>query len=762
MPDLPYRDPSLSVAERVDDLMGRLSLEDKAGQLTQYFYMAGFSELPVDFDFDSLPPEAQSFARQPAMVQDAIAAGRAGSALFVKDAATANALQRRAVEESPHGIPLIFGYDVIHGFRTIFPVPIAQAASWDPATVEAGQRIAAREARAVGIHWAFAPMVDIARDARWGRIIEGAGEDPCLGSAIAAAQVRGFQGGVAGNAVGAESILAGPKHFAGYGAGVGGRDYDDSDISDSELRNVYLPPFKAAVDAGAANLMSAYMDLNGVPAAANRWLLTDVLRDEWGFTGWVVSDANGVRSLEAQHHARDLADAGARGLNAGNDMEMCMFDPAFNHLPDAVRGGQVSEETLDASVRRVLTAKFELGLFEHPYADEDAVAAVLDAADHRDAARASAEKTFVLLRNEDETLPLDAGTLGSVAVIGELAASPRDTLGPWVFDHVTDEAVSILDGIRDRVGEGVRVEHVPGVQVAPRHFTSMFDRMDPTVPHTPEDHDDDAELARAVELARSCDVAVVVIGQRQNQIGENASVSTLDLPGRQTEQLKALVETGTPVVALVMSGRPVDLRWASEHVPAILQVWYPGTRGGEAVASALFGDTVPAGRLPVTWPRHVGHVPMYYNHYRTFQPENQDKRYWDEPSTPLYPFGHGLSYATFTYANLTVPQTLSVGERATVSVEVTNSSEVDADDVVQLYVHQRHGTSTRPVRELKGFRRVAVPAGDTVRVEFELGPDQLRYWSAVTRDWVQDATVLDLWVGGSSAAELTTTLEVTA
>ncbi|WP_232548716.1 glycoside hydrolase family 3 N-terminal domain-containing protein [Propioniciclava soli] len=761
MTDLPYRDPSLSTAERVDDLMSRLSVEDKAGQLTQYFYMASFGELPVDFDFEALPPEAQSFAKQPLMVKDAIAAGKAGSALFVKDAATANILQRKAVEESPHGIPLIFGYDVIHGFRTIFPVPIAQAASWDPEAVEAGQRVAAREARAVGIHWAFAPMVDIARDPRWGRIIEGAGEDPCLGSAIAAAQVRGFQGGVKGNAIGDESILAGPKHFAGYGAAVGGRDYDDADISDSELRNVYLPPFKAAVDAGAANLMSAYMDLNGVPASANCWLLNDVLRDEWGFTGWVVSDANAIRSLETQHHAKDLTDAGARGLHAGNDMEMCMFDPAFNRLPDAVAAGLVSEEELDVSVRRVLTAKVELGLFEHPYADEDAVAAVLDAAEHRDAARASAEKTFVLLRNEGATLPLDADALGSIAVIGELADSPRDTLGPWVFDHDTDEAVSILAGIKERTGDGVTVEHVPGVKVEPRHFPSMFDRMDPTTPQTPEDHDDDAELARAIELAKRSDVAVVVIGQRQNQIGENASAGTLELPGRQLEQLQALVATGTPVVALVMSGRPLDLRWANEHVPAILQVWYPGTRGGEAVASALFGDVSPAGRLPITWPRHVGQVPMYHNHYRTFQPEAQGQRYWDEESTPLYPFGHGLSYAAFSYADLRAPETVAVGETATVSVAVTNDSSVDAEDVVQLYVHQRHGTSTRPIRELKGFRRVHVPAGETVTVEFELGPDQLRYWSAVTRDWVQDATVLDVWAGGSSAAELATTLEIT-
>ncbi|MCR2792740.1 glycoside hydrolase family 3 C-terminal domain-containing protein [Microbacterium sp. zg.Y625] len=675
--------------------------------------------------------------------------------LFVTDPQIANRLQKLAVERSRHGIPLIFGFDVIHGLRTIFPVPIAQAASWDPVMIEANQAVAAREARAAGIHWTFAPMVDVARDARWGRIIEGAGEDPYLGSAVAAAQVRGFQGHL-----GPESILAGPKHFAGYGAARGGRDYDDVEISDSELRNVYFPPFQAAIEAGAATVMSAYMDLNGVPATGNSWLLTDVLRDEFGFEGLVVSDANAVKSLETQHFAASATDAAARAVGAGLDMEMCMFDPAFANLPKAVARGILEEATIDTAVRRVLTVKFEMGLFENPYVDESLSTSVLGAAQHRDPARVAAERSAVLLKN-DAVLPLDATSLGSIAVIGQLAASKRDTLGPWVFAHRTDETVTVLEGIRARVGDRVGVEHALGAGIPARAFPSMFDRQDSTVVNTPADYDDDAAIARAVEIAAAADIAVVVVGERQNQIGENASRSTLDLPGRQLEQLQRIAETGTPVVLLVMSGRPLDLRWADENVPAILQIWYPGTRGGDAVASLLFGDASPAGRLPFTWPRHVGHVPMVYSHLRTFEPDNQGRRYWDEASTPLYPFGHGLSYAAFRYDALSVDRdVLLVGDTATVSVEVTNISDRPADEVVQLYIHQRYGRSSRPLRELKGFERVTLAPGESRTVTFDLGPDELRYWSAAANAWVQDETTLDIWAGGDSTAPLATSITV--
>ncbi|MHC6231895.1 glycoside hydrolase family 3 N-terminal domain-containing protein [Arthrobacter sp. MMS24-T111] len=755
MTDLPFRRATLPTEERVVDLLFRLTLDEKVGQLTQFFHLG--LEVPDDLDVDLLPPEQRAYAEQPKVVEGAIRGGLTGSILFIKDAAKANRMQRLAVEESRLGIPLLFGFDVIHGLRTIFPVPLALAATWSPHTIEAVQATAAREARAAGIHWSFAPMVDVARDPRWGRIIEGSGEDPVLGAAVAAAQVRGFQGNL-----GSDNILAGPKHFAGYGAARGGRDYDDADISDSELWNVYLPPFRAAIEAGAANVMSAYMDYNGVPASGNRHLLTDVLRDELGFTGFVVSDNNAVRSLETQHFAKDLTDAAVRAISAGVDMEMSMFDPAFSRLAQAVRDGLVGEEVIDDAVSRILRVKFELGLFETPYVDEDAAAAVLTAAASRDLARSAAEESFVLLKNEAGALPLTAASLTSVAVIGQLADSKRDTLGPWVFDHDTEETVTILEGLRSRLGDGVSVGHAPGASIPNRIFPSMFDQMDQTVVATPDDYDDAAEIQKAVDLAAEADIAIVVVGQRQNQIGENASTSTLELPGAQEEQLRQIVKTGTPVILIVMSGRPLDLRWADANVPAILQAWYPGTKGGDAVASVLLGDASPAGRLPFTWPRHVGQVPMVYSHYRTFAPQDQGARYWEESSTPLYSFGHGLSYATFEYANLQLDRaSIPVGETVTVSVDVTNTSASSAEEVVQLYIHQRYGTSSRPVRELKAFERVMIAAGETRTVQFTLGPDHLQYWSAVTGGYVQDATTIDIWAGGSSTAELTTVLDVT-
>ncbi|WP_394275720.1 glycoside hydrolase family 3 N-terminal domain-containing protein [Luteococcus sp.] len=743
-----FRNPELPIEQRVDDLLARLDLEQKAGQVSQFFYFGNpeAAQANSDNDVDE--------------VEQAIIDGRAGSVLFVRDVETANRLQQLAVERSPFGIPLLFGFDVIHGFRTVMPTPLAVAASFNPELAEAAQRVAAREARSVGLHWTFAPMVDIARDPRWGRIIEGAGEDPCLGAAMAAAQVRGFQGQTTEGRFGPESVLASPKHLAGYGAATGGRDYEDSDISDAELWNVHLPPFRAAVEAGAATVMSAYMDLNGVPASGNRWLLTKVLRGEMGFEGFVVSDANAVRSLATQHFAKDLQDAAARALHAGLDMEMTMADPAYSRLPQAIVDGRVSEAELDQAVRRVLTAKFRVGLFDQPYADASRTQAVLSAPEHREVARQAAEESLVLLRNGG-LLPLDASSLKSVAVVGQLADSARDTLGPWIFDFDLDETVTILDGLRARLGDGIEVRHEPGACIPDRLQPSMFDAMEPEPAVTGPDYDDDAAIERAVALAEAADVVVVVSGQRQNQIGERASVSHLDLPGRHLEQLQRLAATGTPVVLVLVSGRPLDLRWADEHLPAILQAWYPGSRGGEAVARALVGDVSPAGRLPFTWVRSVGQVPMSLSHYTTFQPEFAHERYWDEESTPLYPFGHGLSYASFDYSDLRVePARVPLGGTATVHVTITNTSDREADEVAQLYLHQRYGTSTRPVRELKGFQRVTLAGGESTELSFELGPDELRHWSAVTRDWVQDASTFDVWVGGSSAADLHASFEV--
>jgi beta-glucosidase len=738
-----------AVDPRVEDLLSRMTPAEKAGQVTQYFY---FRLSPAADVQPALGTGEVGLDEQPRMVEEALGRGGAGSLLFVTDPAEINRLQRLAVEGNRLGIPVLFGFDVIHGLRTIFPVPIAMAASWDLETIERGQAVAAREARAVGIHWTFAPMVDIARDPRWGRIVEGAGEDPFLGAAVAVAQVRGFQAG--------QDFIAGPKHLAGYGAALGGRDYDEVNLSDAELWNTYLPPFEAAVRAGAGNVMSAYMDLNGVPASGHRWLFTEVLRDTWGFDGFVVSDADAVKNLYTHGFAADLTDAGARAITAGVDMEMAIADPAYAHLPEVL---DVAGDALDASVRRVLAAKVRLGLFDDPYVDEDRARTVLADPEHRAAARVAAQRAAVLLRNEGDLLPLDAGALGSVAVLGPLADSPRDTLGPWVFDFDLDETVTVAEGIRRAVGDRVRVDHAPGVPVVQRAFASMFDMFGANRPADPPGFDEAAEFRRAVELAAAADVAVVVLGEWQNMIGEGASRSSLELPGRQLELLQAVVGTRTPTVLLVMNGRPLDLRWAAEHVPAILDIWYPGTQGGAAVADLLFGDVSPGGKLPFSWPRTVGQVPLIYAHTRSHEPAKQVRRYWDEASTPLFPFGHGLSYARFTYSDLAVDRpSVPRDGTVTVSVRVGNAGDREAAEIVQLYLHQRHGSASRPVRELKGFRRVSVPAGDSRQVSFTVGPDHRRHWSAATRNWELDASTFDVWVGGSSAAESATTFEVHA
>ncbi len=742
---------SLDVAEQVDALMADMTVAEKAGQLTQYFYF-------------NLPPSAEieatlhtDFSEQPRMVEAALRDGKVGSLLFVTDPAETNRLQRLAIEGNRQGIPVLFGFDVIHGLRTILPVPIAMAASWDPATIEQGQAVAARESRAVGIHWAFAPMVDIARDPRWGRIIEGAGEDPYLGSAVAVAQVRGFQG----EALGAvDRIIAGPKHFAGYGAALGGRDYDEVNLSDSELWNVYLPPFKAVVDAGAGNIMTAYMALNGIPATGNAWLLDDVLRQTWGFDGFVVSDAQAVHNLLTHGFAADLTDAAARALRVGLDLEMALTDPAYAHLPEAVDAGLVEEDALDASVRRILAAKIRLGLLDYPYVDEDRAREVLADPAHRMVARTAAQRSAVLLRNEGDLLPLTSP--GSIAVIGPLADSPRDTIGPWVFDYDLAETVTVLQGIRERAGDDVKISYAPGIRPAQRTFPSMFDMWGNNAPVDPADFDDAAELERAVATARDADIAVVLLGEWQNMIGEAASRSSLELPGEQLPLLQAVSATGTPVVLLIMNGRPLDLRWAADNVPAILDIWYPGTQGGAAVADLIFGDVAPGGKLPFTWPRTVGQVPMIYSHTISHEPDNQGRRYWDEQSTPLFPFGHGLSYGRFDYTDLVLDRTsITAGETVTVSVTVTNSGPRAGDEVAQLYISQRYGSASRPVRELKGFQRLSLAAGESQTLRFSLGPDELRYWNAASKDWFIDVTAVDVFVGSDSTADQTDSFMIT-
>ncbi len=653
---------------------------------------------------------------------------------------------------------MLFGLDVIHGYRTIFPVPLAMAASWDPSVPERAQAVAAKEGRAAGIHWTFGPMLDIARDARWGRIVEGAGEDPYLGAAMAAAQVRGFQGPYLGAP---DRLVACAKHFAAYGAAEGGRDYDSVYLPETQLRNVYFPPFQAAVKAGVGTFMSAYMDLNDVPAAGNRFLLRQVLRDEWGFKGFVVSDAMAVGNLVIQGHARDKKDAAYRALSAGLDMDMASNTYA-SQLAALVKDGQLSEGLIDAAVRPILAVKFRLGLFEQPYADEARVAAVLADPAHRREARLAAQRSLVLLRNENKALPL-AKTLKSVAVIGPLADSKADTEGSWlVFGHVP-AAVTVLEGIRAKL-PGASVSYAKGPAIR-RQIPSMFDDFIPgpkAPPETPAESD--AAFQKAVETARAAELVVMVLGELANMSGEAASRALLDLPGRQEELLEAVTALGKPVVLVLVNGRPLSIGRAAQNVPAILEAWEPGTEGGNAVADALFGDANPGGKLPVTFPRSGAHEPLHYARNPTFQPEGAPMyrpRYWDGAPTPLFPFGYGLSYTSFAFSNLLLaaPE-LKLGSSVGVSVDVANTGAVAGDEVAQLYVHQRAGTDTRPLRQLKGFRRVTLRPGERQTVTFTLGKDDLSYWSTAKGAWVQDAEAFDVWVGADSTASLRAELRV--
>jgi beta-glucosidase len=717
-----------------NQLLGKMTLEEKLGQMSQVGYR----------EADSVPHDERTRKEQ------------VGSFLFLTNPVEINRLQHIAVDQTRLHIPLIFGYDVIHGFSTIYPVPLALASSWDPAQAEQAQRMAAREASSVGIRWTFAPMVDIARDPRWGRIMEGAGEDPYLGSRMAEAEVRGFQGDTLG---GSDHILVSVKHFAGYGAADGGRDYDSSNISDEQLWNVYLPPFHAAVEAGAGSVMSAYMDLNGVPATGNRFLLHDVLRDQWGFKGFVVSDWNSVESLATHGFAADPADAAVRAVNAGVDMEMTghVFR---DYLSAAVKNGSVKESTIDDAVRDILKVKYRLGLFSQPYASLDRAKAELNSTAQHEAARLAAQRTAVLLRNEDGLLPLKR-SITSIAVVGPIADSKPDTMGSWSIAGNIDATVTVLEGLRKKLGPAITVNYAKGVEID-RGGTSIFDDqfVSPRAVWKTQ-AERDAQFQRALEAIKKSDVAVLVMGEAQDMSGERASRSTLTLPGKQQELLEAAVATGKPIVLVLLNGRPLDITWASQHVPAILEAWYPGTEGGNAVADLLLGDANPGGKLPVTWPRSVGQVPLYYAQNLTQIPDDLTARYWDASSAPLYPFGYGLSYSSFRTGNLKLSSsTMHTDGSLTVTLDVENTSAVAGDAVVQLYTHQRSGSASRPRRELKGFTRLYLSAGEKRTVSLTLQAKDLGFWSPQTHQWSVEPAVFDLWAGQDSTATEHTTFSV--
>ena len=728
-------------ARFVDKLLAQMTLEEKIGQMSQLSFK--------DTDL--------------ATHDDLVRKGRTGSFLFITDPVEIDRLQHIAVEQSRLHIPLIFGFDVIHGFKTIYPIPLALAASWDPAQAQEAQRMAAREASSVGIRWAFAPMVDIARDPRWGRIMEGAGEDPFLGSKMAAAQVRGFQGDIPGSdQQDDEHILACVKHFAGYGAAEGGRDYASSNISDEQLWNVYLPPFHAAVEAGSASLMSAYMDLNGVPATGNKFLLHDVLRDHWGFQGFVVSDWESVASLTTHGFASGPADAAVRAVNAGVDMEMT--STTFrDHLAAALKDGSVQPSTIDTAVREILLAKYRLGLFTHPYAVPGRAQTELNSTAQHQAARLAAQSTAVLLRNQGSLLPLKK-SITSIALVGPLADSKPDTMGSWSIAGNIDATVTVLSGLRAKLSAlspSITLNYTKGVEIERTHpsmFDPQFASPRPTLVTQPQR---DSEFQHALDLIKKSDVAVLVLGELQDMSGENASRSTLTLPGNQQQLLEAAVATGKPIVLVLLNGRPLDITWASDHVPAILEAWYPGTEGGDAIADLLMGDANPGGKLPLTWPRSVGQIPIYYSQNLTQIPNDTGNRYWDASSAPLYPFGYGLSYSTFTLDNLKLDVAAMRPTGAmNVSIDVENKSPTAGDEVVQLYTHQRSASASRPRRELKGFTRVHLAAGEKRTVTLTLAAADLGFWSPQTHQWSVEPGDFDLWVGDDSTAQTHTNFSI--
>jgi beta-glucosidase len=696
------------VEQRVNALLAQMTLEEKLGQLQQ-----------LDGEGNgNFRPEHLELIRK----------GLLGSTLNVRGAQRTNQVQRVAMNESRLKIPVLFGFDVIHGYRTIFPIPLAEASSWDPALAERSAAVAAQEANNAGLRWTFAPMVDIARDPRWGRITEGAGEDPFLGAAFARARVRGFQGSDYGAP---DKILACAKHFAAYGAAEGGRDYNTTDLSENTLREIYLPPFKAAVDAGVGTLMSSFNAINGVPASANAFTLTKVLRNEWKFDGFVVSDYTSVRELINHGIAANEEEAAAAGLNAGVDMEM--VSRSYNQFgPQLLKQNKLSTATIDEAVRRILRIKFRLGLFDRPYTDEAREPTALLRSESIRLAREIAGRSMVLLKNDRETLPLNKNA-GSIAVIGPLADDRRAPLGWWAGDGKEENTVTPLAGIKAKVSAQTKVGYAKGCDVI---------------------GDSTAGFTEAVDLAKASDVAIVFVGELAEMVGEAASRATLDLPGRQMELVQAIHATGKPTVVVLVNGRPLSVGWIVNNVPAMLESWMGGTQSGNAIADVLFGDVNPGGKLPVTVPRTVGQVPIYYNHMNTGRPPEAQNRYtskyYDLPWTPLFPFGYGLSYTTFKIGEpqLSAPR-ISANGKLTVSVEVENTGRRAGDEVVQLYIRDLVATMTRPVKELKGFQRVSLQPGEKRRVEFVLGPEHLGFWNREMR-YVVEPGEFQVMVGANS------------
>jgi len=692
-----------------------MTLDEKVGQLVQ---RAGGRSKSLNSRLDDAELER-------------VRAGTVGSYLHVAGAEPLARLQKVAVEESRLGIPLLFAMDVVHGYRTIFPVPLAMAATWAPEAEEHAARIAAEEATSAGLHWTFAPMIDIARDPRWGRIVEGAGEDPYLGARMAVAQVNGFQGG---NSLRPGSLMATAKHFGAYGAAIGGRDYNTADLSERTLQEVYLPPFYAASRAGAGSFMAAFNDIAGVPTTANRELLRGTLRERWGWQGLLVSDWGAIGELLNHGVTEDRKGAALLALDASVDMDM-IGGVYADDLKDAIAKDPARLKLLDEAVLRILRVKEQLGLFDKPlaYNDVEREARELLSPEHREAARAIARQSIVLLKNNG-LLPLDPTKLKSIAVIGALTTDGMSSLGSWRAQGKAEDVVTVLKGITAAVPK-LKITSAPGAD--PRNTET-------------------SGIAAAVKLARAADVTILMVGEDYDLSGEARSRSTLELPPSQLELARQVLATGKPVVILLANGRPLALTELSEKAPAILETWMLGIESGDAIADVLFGKYSPAGRLPAAFPRTSAAVPFNYSANATGRPADPDLskdtvRYHDLPITPLYPFGHGLSYTEFRYSEL-AQSTQSVGpdERIDISITVENAGSVSSDEVVQLYVRDPVASIARPVLELRGFKRVEIGAGQKKRVTFSLTPEQFAFWSA-RGQWLVEAGRIDFWIGASSA-----------
>jgi beta-glucosidase len=746
----PLTDPAIE--RRVEALLKQMTLDEKVGQLAQYSSGAPTGPSAGTADYPSM-----------------IARGEVGSLFNLDSAHAANQYQHIAVEKSRLHIPLLFGLDVIHGFRTTFPVPLALASTWDPSIVEKYARIAAQESSAAGIRWAFSPMVDIARDPRWGRIVEGAGEDPYLGSVMARAYVRGYQGK---NLSDKESIAACVKHFVGYGAAEGGRDYNTAEISEHTLREVYLPPFYAALREGSASLMSSFNTINGLPATANPFTLTGILRNEWGFPGLVVSDWTSVGELVGHGIARDKAGAAQKAMTAGIDMDM-VSDSYHQHLANLVKSGKVSEARLDAAVRDVLRVKFALGLFDDPFTDESREIQGALPKERVDAARQAAERSFVLLKNSvagpRPILPLSSES-GTIALIGPLADDAKNMLGAWAGRGRPEDVVTLKTALVQRVG-AEKIHYARGGEFQ----TSS-----------------DAEIQKAVETAQQADVVLLALGEEATeQTGEAASRAHLNLPGRQEELLEKVTATGKPVVLLLFSGRPLLLPWAFERVPAIVAAWFPGIQAGPALVRVLYGDVAPSGKLVVSWPRTMGQIPIYYNALNTGRPadgfdlthpprnslEKYISRYIDELNSPQFPFGFGLSYSPLEYSKMQVDSAklsasaLNTGlQRATTddapratattaSANVKNTGNRAVDEVVQLYVRLIGTSMEEPVRKLVGFKRISLAPGESQTVSFPLGAEAFSLWDMQNNQRVEPSRV-QLWISPDSSRGQPAELEI--